>query len=149
MATIVIEIGDDYYEKLGIAREDLEGLSDEEITRKLRGVRNRAGRDLQQRSFRGDRAAEKLLAELNEVSQTLANAERRQQYEREHPGLELFRIQDLTPPYYNPANGLARVRFVSWLMSAALVEGVLWSLAELERQDFSSDFTSYPSLDEP
>ena len=139
MSMIVIEIGDDYYAMLGISREELSGLGDDEVTKKIRDAKKQVSRSLMIAGNRGDAAARDQVTRINDAANILTDRKKRDKYDLENPGLALFSIQSIIPTYLDPTNKIARIRLVNRILLGAGVEGTLRSFTDLDRSDFVED----------
>jgi hypothetical protein len=120
---ILLEITDEagmtHYEILGISPQDLAGLDDAGIGKKIRRAGNDKRRAYTELAIKGDAFASAKLSKLNDSVTELSNPEKRKEYgEKLKSGKsgrsEILRVRSIAPPFFSDRN--ARFRVIERLM---------------------------------
>jgi len=129
---IVIEINDEtgvsHYEVLGFKPDELDGLDDKALSRKVSTAAKKAKRSITQAAQRGDKEAEKQEDLINSAMSMLKNPDKKAEYDKELASgkgalLEILQVQPVEAPFYRDRG--ARFRALERLLrEAGLVQPV-------------------------
>lgn len=134
---------DSYYSLLGVKPDALPA--------EVRDARDRKVEDLRLRQLREPGNRDTYLAEqarINQAAEELARPARREQYDRANPHLRFFTVRAAVAPMFVsvPDRVVALRAAIRDHLDAA--GAPLPPASDLDRQDFTADFTRHPLLDE-
>ncbi len=127
------------------------GLKPDAEAAEIREARDRLVEDLRVKQWREPANRDAYLAEqdrINRAAEELARPARREQYDRAHPHLRFFTVRTTAAPMFValPDRVVALRAAIAAHLDA--VGAPLAPASELDRRDFSADFTRTPLLDD-
>lgn len=127
------------------------GVKPDALPAEIRDARDRIVEDLRLRQLREPRNRDAYLAEqarINQAAEELARPARREQYDRANPHLRFFTVRPAVAPMYVsvPDRVVALRAAIRDHLDAA--GSPLPPASDLDRQDFTADFTRHPLLDD-